>query len=94
VREKRRAEGVRARERWMDGWMDGKKRGAGSLSIKKRTKTQKRTPLRDEYLLRFGFLMPLRCALYDWLWAVWFLDLAMAVVWMGEGEREREREGE
>ena len=39
----------------------------------------KLTPLREECLFCFGFLMPLRWALYDWLWAVWFLDLAMVV---------------
>ena len=26
---------------------------------------------------RLGFLMPFLCALYDWLCAVWFFDLAI-----------------
>ena len=37
------------------------------------------TPLRDEYLLFFGFLMLCRCALYVWLCAVWFLLFAMTL---------------
>jgi hypothetical protein len=38
------------------------------------------TPLVEVWRWRLGFLMPFLCALYDWLCAVWFFDLAISLL--------------
>lgn len=55
---------------------------------------KQRTPLRDLYLNVFGFLMPLRWALYVWLCAVWFLDLAISTNAPRPRSQQHERRGE
>lgn len=61
--------------------------GFGSYAIETRMASEKEkkmycicTPLVEVWRWRLGFLMPFLCALYDWLCAVWFFDLAISLL--------------
>lgn len=48
--------------------------------LKNQEEKTKLTPLVEVWRCLWGFLMPFLWALRDWLWAVWFLDLAMSAI--------------